>query len=180
MHTSIAVAVSVLCLLVTACATKPSSDAAAFVDKPPSDGTGVIYVGRPDAPDVSVVPLQLEINGRPLVSIGPNQYTRIEVLPGTYRLAAADVYLTWITYGTPTPVELDTKAGVRYFVQPRSWAGRPQFGVGTAGKLIIPTITTAQRHGTLHVYEKDVGEAAPVQFNGLVYVAPNGGEVWKP
>ncbi len=170
---------SIGALLIAGCATRSPSGAGPTNDRPPTDGRAAIYIGRPYTADTSFIPLQLELNGRPLASVGMNEYTRVDVTPGTYKLAAADVYLTWISFGTPIPSEVTAQAGGRYFVIPRSYEGPPRMGVGVNGNLVVPT-TSAKRWGALDVTENTPGTPIPGRFNGLTYVAPNSGEIWKP
>jgi hypothetical protein len=166
-------------LLVAGCATRSPSGAGPTNDRAPTDGRAAIYIGRPYTADTSFIPLQLELNGRPLASVGMNEYTRIDVPPGTYKLAAADVYLTWISFGTPIPTEVTAQSGDRYFVIPRSYEGPPRMGVGVNGNLVVPT-TSAKRWGALDITQNPPGTPIPSRFSGLNYVAPNGGEIWKP
>jgi hypothetical protein len=170
---------SISLLLVAGCASRTPTGAGPTNDMPPTDERAAIYIGRPYTADTSFVPLQMEVNGHRLASVGMNEYTRIDVPPGTYKLAAADVYLTWISFGTPIPTEVTAQAGGRYFVIPRSYEGPPRMGVGMNGSLVVPT-TTAKRWGALDVTEIPPGAAIPAAFNGLSYVAPNSGEIWKP
>lgn len=131
-----------------------------FVDRPPASGRGVVYIGRPDGRDVSLVPLQLELDGRSLVGLGLNEYTRVELPPGNYRFAAADAYLTWISFGTPVPLEFKVEEGVRYFLVPVSREGHYESGGRT------------KRYGSLSYSDSRDGQGAPSQFKGLTYVEP--------
>lgn len=147
--------------LTSGCSTTPPNKGAdSFVDRPPGSGHGVVYIGRPDGKDVSLVTLQLEIDGRSLVGLGVNEYTRMELPPGTYRFAAADTYLTWISFGTPVPLEFKVEEGARYFLIPVSREGHYESGGRT------------KRYGSLSYGDSKDGQAAPGQFNGLTYVKP--------
>jgi hypothetical protein len=159
MHRSKLAAMVVVFALMSGCGTTtPTRGSDAFVDRPPASGHGVVYIGRPDGKEVSLVPLQLEIDGRSLVGLGVNEYTRVELPPGRYRFAAADVYLTWIWFGTPVPLEFQVQEGVRYFLTPVSREGHYQSGVG------------AKRYGSFSFSDARDGQPAPRQFNGLTYV----------
>lgn len=104
MHQWKLMAVFLVIALTSGCSTTSStSGAETFVDKPPASGRGVVYIGRPDGERVSLVPVELEINGRSLVGLGVNEYTRVELPPGTYRFSAADSYLMSISFGRRYP-----------------------------------------------------------------------------
>jgi hypothetical protein len=63
----------------------------------PRPGFAAVYVGRPYGWNVSYIPLSVELNGQPLAQLGISTYTRIELRRGTYKLAAANTYMTSIT-----------------------------------------------------------------------------------
>src|SRR5947208_3078361 len=109
--------------LIAGCATAPTAGPNAFVERLAAEGTAAIYVGRPYAPSVSVVPLILEVDGKPFVTLGMNQYTRIELPPGVYTFAAADSYLTLISFGKPVPQQITISTNKKYFIVPRTIDG---------------------------------------------------------
>jgi hypothetical protein len=72
---------------------EPGHVSAKFSALPPKPGHAAVYVGRLHGWNVSYIPLTVELDGRPLPQLNINTYTRIELLPETYKLAAADTYL---------------------------------------------------------------------------------------
>lgn len=113
------IAITYLVLLcLSACAGLSGDVSAKFSASPPKPGHAAVYIGRPHGWNVSYIPLSVELDGRPLAQLSINTYTRIELPPGTYKLAAADTYLTKITYGLPRALQMKVEAGRSYFVLP--------------------------------------------------------------
>src|SRR5690242_10996565 len=94
----------VLGLILSLAASIPAFAQSGFGVKAPKPGSGAIYIGRPFGWNTSVFPLPVEINGQPLVSLGPNQYTRIDVRPGRHTIAVPDNFWTRAISGNPHPV----------------------------------------------------------------------------
>ena len=93
------------------CATTPNSGSSQFQAAAPKAGFGAVYVGRPFGWNTSVIPLEIELDGRPLAELGINQYTRIELPPGRYKIGAPNSWRTRSTAGTPHPVEVVVEPG---------------------------------------------------------------------
>jgi hypothetical protein len=113
----------------------------------------------------------VEIDGRELAQLSINTYTRVELPPGTYRVAAADSYLTKVSYGTPRALQLKVEAGRSYFVLPtRSVENlRPEIRIiGTT----VYSATTGDVFGGFAEHAAP-GGATPSEFAQLSYVAPN-------
>ncbi len=143
-----------------------------FSATPPKTGLAAVYVGRPLTWHTSLVPLSIEINGQPLTALAPGSYTRIEVRPGRYSIAAADTYMTKITFGMPRPLELSVQAGKVYYVLPISWMENQRPGMMLAmGKYPVAT-TEGDRYGSFAVQEKVPSDPAPTPFAKLSQVAP--------
>jgi hypothetical protein len=138
----------------------------------PKPGFAAVYVGRPLTWNTSLVPLSIEMNGQPLVSLAPNSYTRIELRPGRYTIAAPDTYMTKVTYGTPRPLEMNVQVGKVYYVLPIQWAENLRPGVMLAmGKYPVAT-TEADKYGSFAVQEKAPSGPPPTPFVQLSQVSP--------
>jgi hypothetical protein len=66
-----------------ACSTLPNSHAN-FTPEMPKPGHAALYIGRPFGGETSMFAVPIELDRRPLVSLGPNDYTRIELSPGPH------------------------------------------------------------------------------------------------
>jgi len=166
--------VPIICLTIlglSACAGLPGAESAKFFASPPKPGQAAVYVGRPHGWNVSYIPLSVELDGRALVQLGINTYTRIELPPGTYKLAAADTYLTKITYGVPRALQMKVEAGRSYFVLPTRSVENVRPAIEVIGKNVIPT-QTGDVYGGFAVQVVGAGNAAPSEFAQLSYVAP--------
>jgi hypothetical protein len=156
-------------MLLAGCAGLAGS--AAFSTPPPKPGFAALYVGRPGGWHVSLVPLGVELDDRPLALLPFNSYTRIELRPGRYRLAAADNYMSKVTFGMPRGGEMTVQAGRSYFALPAQIDENPRPSFQVIGTTVIAT-TATDRYGTFLVAEKDAGAPAPPAFAPLSYVAP--------
>lgn len=154
----------------TGCITTGES---AFSTIPPKSGFAAVYVGRPHGWNTSLIPLSIEISGRPLATLGPGSYARIEIRPGRYSIAAADTYMTKITFGIPRPMELDAKAGRVYYVLPKSWVENLRPGIMVIGGKYPAAVATSEgdRYGSFTFEEKVPGDSAPTPFLQLSPVA---------
>src|SRR5262245_50090764 len=108
--------------LLGGCASVPESGggatAAKFSASPPKPGFGAVYVGRPMGWRTTVFPLPIEVDGRPLASVGPNEYARAELPPGRHSVAVPESYWTKVINGIPHPVEFTVEAGKSYYLLP--------------------------------------------------------------
>lgn len=152
----------------SACAGLPAPDAAKLETSPPKTGFAAVYIGRPYGWDVSYIPLSVELDGRPLAQRGINAYTRIELAPGTYKLAAPDTTMTRATYGKPRPLHMKVEAGKSYFVLPTRSVENERPGIQVIGTTVVPT-THADVFGSFAVQTG----SAPSEFAQLSYVAPD-------
>jgi hypothetical protein len=149
----------------------------AFSTTPPKAGFAAVYVGRPHGWNTSYIPLSIEISDRPLASLGPGSYTRIEVRPGRYIIAPADTYMTKVTFGIPRPKEFNAQPGKIYYVLPISWVENLRPGLMiSGGKYPVATATTeGDRYGSFEVQEKSPADSAPTPFANLSAVAADAG-----
>lgn len=109
-----------LALCLSACFSGANAQAG-FAPEAPKPGFGAVYIGRPFGWHTSVFPLSVEFDGKPLASLGPNQYTRVEVRPGRYTIAVPNNFWTRAITGNPHPVIVDVRAGASYYLQPTRW-----------------------------------------------------------
>jgi hypothetical protein len=167
--------VTIACLLIldqSACAGLPGAESPQFSTSPPKPGHAAVYIGRPHGWNVSYIPLSVELDGRPLAQLGINTYTRIELPPGTYNLAAADSYLTKITYGMPRALQMKVEAGKSYFVLPTRSVENVRPAIEVIGKNVVPTQTGDVYGGFAVQTVVGAGNAAPSEFAQLSYVVP--------
>ena len=167
--------IAIACLMfigLPACTGLSSPDSPRFSHSPPKSEHAAVYIGRPHGWHVSFIPLSVEIDGRALAQLSINTYTRVELPPGTYRLAAADSYLTKVTYGTPRALQMKVEAGRSYFVLPTQSIENVRPQIQVIGTTVYPT-TTGDVFGGFAVHAAP-GGATPSEFAQLSYVAPNG------
>ncbi len=138
---------------------------------PPKPGFAVLYIGRPAAGNISMFPVPIELDGQPLVSLGPNDYTKIQVPPGRHTVRVPDTYWTRVINSTPHPVELNVESGKSYYLLPTFWAGDPHLQVTVVGRTAVAE-TTAEGHTGFSMETVSRGGREPAKFQNLTYVAP--------
>jgi hypothetical protein len=153
------------------CVTAQMPGASAFSAAPPKAGYAAVYVGRPHGWNVSLIPLGIEVDGRPLVRLGVNEYTRVELRPGRHSIGSPDTYLTTITAGTPHVVQLTVEAGKAYYLLPTRWVENERPAITMIGTTPVAT-TTADRHSSFSVQTSTPSAAPPPDFLALSYAAP--------
>jgi hypothetical protein len=116
-----------------------------------------------------MIPLNVELDGRPLAVLGRNTYTRVDLAPGAHTLAAADTYITRISYGAPRPLRLTVEAGKSYFILPTRSVENLRPEIKIIGTTVVPG-TTGDVFGGFAVHGAP-GGAAPPEFAQLSYVA---------
>jgi hypothetical protein len=152
------------------CSTMPNNRAN-FETAPPKPRFAALYIGRPAGSNVSVFPVPIELDGRPLVSLGPNDYTRIELPAGLHKIEVPDNTWTRAINYTPHPVNLTVEAGKSYYLLPIDWAGASHLQVTMVDNAAVPE-TVAEGHSSFSVETVSSGGPAPSQFHNLIYVAP--------
>jgi hypothetical protein len=163
--------IGVLGGLLGGCVTTQTSGAGSFSATPPKAGHAAVYVGRPHGWNTSLIPLGIELDGQPLVRLGINEYTRIELRPGRHSIGSPDTYLTTITAGTPHAVQLTIEAGKTYYLLPSRWVENVRPTITMVGTTPVPT-TTADRHSSFTVQTSAPGAKPPEAFLTLSYVPP--------
>jgi hypothetical protein len=165
-------AVCGLLLQLSACANSvvPGPESAKVLASGPKAGFAALYVGRPYGWNVSYIPLSVELNGQPLAQLDIKTYTRVELRPGTYRLAAADTYMTSITYGKPVPLDLRVEAGRSYFVLPTRRVDNVRPAIQIINKTVVTT-QTGDVSGGFALQKPGAKGQPPSEFTELSYVA---------
>jgi hypothetical protein len=166
------VSVAASLALLAACSTLPNSGTANFSPLSPRQGFGVVYVGRPFGGGVSVFPVPIELDGRPLASLGPNDYTRVEVASGRHKLGVPEGFWTRAINGIPHTVDLSIESGKSYYLLPTIWAENPHTQVVVTGKMAVPE-STADAHSSFSVQTIAAAGEPPPAFLKLSYVAPS-------
>lgn len=151
------------------CGGMSGAESVRFSSSPPKPGHAAVYVGRPYGGNVSHIPLSVELNDQALARLGINTYTKIELSPGTYKLAASDSYLTKITYGTPRPLQIKVEAGKSYFVLPTRSVENVRPAIQVIGTNVVAT-KTGDVFGGFAVLAPPA-HGAPSEFASLSYVA---------
>ena len=171
MRIGLAASLFALCMLLVGCAAQSELGSVKLSEPAPKQGYGAVHVGRPHGWNVSYIPLSVEIEGRPLAQLGINSYTRIELPPGTYRIAAANTFMTRVTYGIPHPVDVKVEAGKSYFLLPHKWAENVRPEIRIIGKTVVAG-QTADNHGSFKIHAQAGNAPVPSEFLQLSYVAP--------
>jgi Protein of unknown function (DUF2846) len=135
-----------------------------FAPTAPKPGFGAIYIGRPLGWNTSLFPLPVELNGKPLVSLSPNQYTRVEVRPGRHTVTVPNNFWTRAISGNPHQVAVNVQAGGSYYLQPTRWLTNERPSMAVVNGIAIPT-RTADPQSSFSVH----AGAPPPAFSGLAF-----------
>ncbi len=168
-----------VCLaLLTACGSVPNTEGnsasqsgAAFSPTPPKPGLGAVYIGRPMTFHTSVFAVPLEVDGKPLASLGPDQYARLELPPGHHEIAATNNAWSRAINGVPHPVGLNIEAGKIYYLLPTRWEGERRMNIVMINNIAIPS-QTAVGHSGFSVEVKSPNAAPPADFRQLSPAGP--------
>lgn len=153
-----------------ACSTLPNRDAN-FSATPPKPGYAAVYIGRPHGLNVSYFPLPIELNGKPLVSLAPNQYVRVDLPPGKHSVAVPNTTWARMISGIPHPAEVKAEAGKIYYLLPKRWAGETYLTVTIINGIAIPH-QTAVGHSSFSVQTAAASTAPPPEFLNLTATDP--------
>ncbi len=153
------------------CATTPNSGSSQFQAAAPKAGFGAVYVGRPFGWNTSVIPLEIELDGRPLAELGINQYTRIELPPGRYKIGAPNSWRTRSTAGTPHPVEVVVEPGKVYYLLPTRWVENVRPAVTMIANQVVAT-RTGDAQSSFSIKASAATAEPPPEFLNLSPVAP--------
>lgn len=114
----------------------------------------------------SVFAVPLQIDGRPLVSLGPNQYARIELPAGRHEITAADNGWSRAINGVPHPVAVNVEAGKAYYLLPTRWAGESGMTITMINNMAIPERTSVP-HSSFSVQVSSASAPPPAAFRQL-------------
>ena len=134
---------------------------AGFAATAPKPGFGAIYIGRPLGWNTSLFPLPVELDGKQLASLAPNQYTRVEVRPGRHTVTVPNNFWTRAISGNPHQVAVNVKAGASYYLQPTRWQTNERPSMAIINGIAVPT-RTADPQSSFSVHG-----APPSTFSGL-------------
>ena len=151
-----------LALCFAACFGGTANAQTGFAPKAPKPGFGAVYIGRPHGWNTSYFPLPVELDGKPLASLSPNQYTRVEVRPGRHTVAVPNNFWTRAISGNPNPVVVNVRAGSSYYLQPTRWQTNERPSIAVINGIAIPTRTADPQAG----FSVHTG-APPSVFSGL-------------
>jgi hypothetical protein len=158
---------AVLLTLTAACSTVPVPNNAndAFAPAVPRPGFGAVYIGRPMTMNTSVFAVPIEVDGKPFVSLGPDQYVMVQLPPGHHLIAAADTYWSRVINGRPHAAEVNVESGKAYYLEPKQWAENAHFNIIYVNGMAIPE-QTADNQSTFSVQV----DTPPADFAKLVRI----------
>jgi hypothetical protein len=153
-----------LALCFATCSAGTANAQAGFAPIAPKPGFGAIYIGRPLGWNTSLFPLPVELNGKPLVSLSPNHYTRVEVRPGRHTVTVPNNFWTRAISGNPHQVAVNVQAGASYYLQPTRWLTNERPSIAVINGIVVPT-RTADPQSSFSVH----AGAPPPAFSGLAF-----------
>lgn len=140
-----------------------------FSSLPPKAGLGVVYIGRPHGFHTSIFALPIELDGKPLVSLSPNQFTRVELSPGPHQIVVPDTAWNRAISGIPHPANIQIEAGKVYYLLPNRWAGESRATINIIGNTVVPG-RTADAHASFSVQASTPAAPPPPDFQRLTFV----------
>lgn len=149
--------------------TNAGSPATTAVSAPPRTGHATVYIGRPAGFSTSVFALPIQVDGKPLMSLPPGQYTTVELPPGPHNVGSPDEYWTRVISGVPHPAEFVVQTGKTYYLLPKRWAEDAGYSFTMVGAAVVPH-KTAIGHASFSVQVAAVNAAPPPEFAQLTYV----------
>ncbi len=155
--------------LLAACSSVPSQTAATTAAPArPRTGYASVYIGRPFGNNTSVFSLPIEVDGKPLISLAPNQYTTVELVPGPHSIGVPDGTWTRAIAGIPHPVELAVESGKTYYLLPSRRYEDGGYRFSSVGSVVVPE-RTAVTHSSFSVQTAAANAAMPAEFSQLSY-----------
>jgi hypothetical protein len=128
-----------------------------------------VYIGRPFGSGTSIFSLPVQIDGKPLISLAPNQYTTVELSFGPHSIGVPDEAWTRAIAGIPHPVELAAESGKTYYLLPSRRFEDAGYKFSPVGSVVVPE-RTAVTHSSFSVQTAGVNAAPPAEFSQLAYV----------
>jgi hypothetical protein len=154
--------------LLAACSSIPNQ-AAAPTSAPARAGYASVYIGRPFGSNTSIFSLPVQVDGKPLISLAPNQYTTVELPPGPHSVSVPDEAWTRAIAGIPHPVELLVESGKTYYLLPSRRYEDAGYKFSSVGSVVVPE-RTAVTHSSFSVQTGSVTTPPPAEFSQLAYV----------
>ncbi len=156
--------------LLAGCSSVPNQTAAtASVPAPPRAGYASVYIGRPFGGNTSIFSLPVQVDGKPLASLAPNQYTTVELPPGPHSIGVPNEAWTRAISGIPHPVELVVELGETYYLLPSVRYEDAGYSFTSVGSVVVPE-RTAVGHSSFSVQTAAANAAPPAAFGQLAYV----------
>jgi hypothetical protein len=158
--------------LLTACSivhNQTAGAAATFVPVPPKAGHATVYIGRPFTFHTSVFALPIEVDGKPLASLPPGQYTTVELPPGPHNVSSPNEFWTRAISGVPHPAEFVAEAGKAYYLLPKRWGEDAGYTYTMVGSVVVPQRSSIA-HASFSVQVAAANAAPPPEFAQLTYV----------
>jgi len=156
--------------LLAACSSVPSQTAAtSFTPVPSRAGHASVYIGRPFGWNTSIFSLPIEVDGKPLISLAPNQYTTIELAAGPHRVAVPDEAWTRAISGIPHPADFSVEPGKSYYLLPSRRSEDAGYRFTSVGSSVVPE-RTAVGHSSFSVQTAGANAAPPAEFSQLNFV----------
>jgi len=136
---------------------------------PPKAGYAAVHIGRPPGFNVSVFAVPIQVDGKPLMSLPPGQYTTVELPPGPHTVSSPNEVWTRAISGTPHPVDFVVEAGKSYYLLPKRWyESDGSYTYTMVGAAVVPD-KKAYSHSTFSVQVAAASDAPPTEFKQLTY-----------
>jgi hypothetical protein len=142
-----------------------------FSSSPLKSGFGALYIGRPYTSHTSIFALPIELDGTPVVSLSPNQFTRIQLSPGQHEIVVPSTTWNRAISGQPHPANIRVEAGKVYYLLPTRWFGEPETSIIMIGNAVVPERTVAS-HSSFSVQANSPDAPPPAEFLNLTFVEP--------
>lgn len=143
----------------------------ATVPPPPRAGYASVHIGRPFGFNTSVFALPIQVDGKPLMSLPPGQYTTVELPPGPHSVGSPNEYWTRVISGVPHPAQFAVEAGKSYYLLPKAWGEDAGYRYTMVGSVVVPERDSIN-HSTFSVQIASLNDAPPPEFRQLSYAKP--------
>jgi hypothetical protein len=155
--------------LLAACSSVPNQTDATISPAPPRPGYASLYVGRPPGRNVSIFPLAILVDGNPLMSLAPGQYTTVELPTGKHSIAVPDETWTRAIAGNPHPAEFVADSGKIYYALPTHWYTDGGYRTSMVGSIAVSD-RTAVTQNSFTIQTATAKMDPPADFSQLTYV----------
>ncbi|MGJ4930380.1 hypothetical protein ACQR1I_06715 [Bradyrhizobium sp. HKCCYLS2038] len=152
-------------LLTAGCSSVPTQTEAAKPPEAPRPGYAALHVGRPMGRNVSIFPINIQIDGKTVASLTPGRYTTLELTPGKHTIGVPDDIWSGATAGTAHPVDFVAAAGKTYYAVPTHWFAGNDQRVTMVGSAVVVDRVAHQQVGFA------VQETPPAEFASLNFTS---------